>query len=354
MQTTKRQWIAAVPVAIALHAMIFAVMTLEPSTSGAKQAGVGGIEVSLGPAGGAPGGIAAPDNDLPETEDSEQQDPPKETTVEEQLPEVPPAEEEIVETTPLPAEAPIIEEVMAEDPVATEIPAVEPDIIEALSEPEQIPVPPEEPVLVVAEIDPPKVIEDTKPELAIEPVKPQPTPKLAQITPPKRPKPPEPEVKPEPSPTPAKQLIDAPVDKAPPLLNAPTETAALPPSDAGVGGKSGSQDQQNTGAGYDTQGGGIPGETTDYLATLQAWLEKHKVYPKRAKRRREEGTAMLYFVMDRKGNVINAELRESSGSKTLDKEVMRMIDRAQPLPKMPAAMTSAQLELVVPVQFYLR
>jgi len=93
----------------------------------------------------------------------------------------------------------------------------------------------------------------------------------------------------------------------------------------------------------------MPGATADYLAMLQAWLEKHKEYPRRAQRRRQEGTALLYFVMDREGRVIEYHLQQSSGHDLLDREVAAMIERAQP-----EEMDRARLELVVPVQFFLR
>ena len=52
--------------------------------------------------------------------------------------------------------------------------------------------------------------------------------------------------------------------------------------------------------------------------------------------------------------MITHRLQESSGHRLLDREVEDMIKRAQPLPKMPDDMEQAQLELVVPVQFFLR
>ena len=91
-----------------------------------------------------------------------------------------------------------------------------------------------------------------------------------------------------------------------------------------------------------------------YMAQLQAWLERHKEYPRRAKLRRQEGTVLLYFVMNREGRVLEYRIRQRSGHASLDRAVEEMIERAQPLPKMPQEMRQARLELVVPVQFFLR
>ncbi|WP_199930334.1 energy transducer TonB [Sedimenticola thiotaurini] len=90
------------------------------------------------------------------------------------------------------------------------------------------------------------------------------------------------------------------------------------------------------------------------MLILQSWLERHKEYPRRARRRHQQGVVMLYFVMNRQGQVLHYEIRKSSGYALLDREVSEMIKRAQPLPPMPATLTGSRLELVVPVEFALR
>jgi len=90
------------------------------------------------------------------------------------------------------------------------------------------------------------------------------------------------------------------------------------------------------------------------MTHLKAWLERHKRYPRGAQMRRQEGTALLHFVMDREGRILEYRLQESSGHATLDREVEAMLKRAEPLPTFPEEMQASQLELVVPVTFYLR
>lgn len=312
-------------------------MLLKSEDSGAKQSGLGGIEISLGPAGGAPGSVAAEETELPEAEDAQPEqavtpDVPVDKTVVEEPESDQPVEEvpEIAELLPDPEDS-------SPEPEPVQSVEVIPEIVELLLEPDNASPEPTEPILLVS---------DTQ---VIEPIA---EPKFAKIVPPKRPEPPKQEpvevTKPAPAPP-----VEAPLE-TPKNIQPVEQLAALPPSDAGVGGKSGTKDQQNTGSGDNTQGGGLAEANVDYLVTLQAWLEKHKEYPRRAKRRRQEGTAMLYFVMDRNGKVIEARIEESSGSRLLDTEVMKMIERAQPLPRMPEEMSMAKLELVVPVQFYLR
>jgi len=101
-------------------------------------------------------------------------------------------------------------------------------------------------------------------------------------------------------------------------------------------------------------GGGDPEARDSYMGRLRAWLERHKTYPRRAQRRRMEGTVLLYFMMDRTGRVLSYRLERSSGHAMLDEAVLDLIARAQPLPAMPASIPDRRLELVVPIRFELR
>ena len=83
-------------------------------------------------------------------------------------------------------------------------------------------------------------------------------------------------------------------------------------------------------------------------------LDQNKRYPQTSQRRRQQGTAMLQFTMDAAGNVLSFRLEKTSGYEALDEEVLAMIKRAEPLPKIPSDLGRDRLELVVPVQFALR
>jgi protein TonB len=99
---------------------------------------------------------------------------------------------------------------------------------------------------------------------------------------------------------------------------------------------------------------GRAGPPPDYLNTLRIWLERHKEYPRRAQLRGQEGTALLRFTIDERGRVLSHRIERGTGHPTLDREVEAMIRRADPLPAPPPEMRQDRLELVVPVQFYLR
>ena len=83
-------------------------------------------------------------------------------------------------------------------------------------------------------------------------------------------------------------------------------------------------------------------------------LERFKRYPAGAQFRREQGVVYLRFSMDRRGKVVAASIDKSSGADALDQETLALIRRAEPLPPPPAEMTGDPVELVVPIQFFLK
>jgi protein TonB len=90
------------------------------------------------------------------------------------------------------------------------------------------------------------------------------------------------------------------------------------------------------------------------MAQLQVWLHEHKEYPRGARNRRQEGTVLLAFVMDREGRVLEHRIRQGSGHRLLDEEVVALIRRANPLPPPPPEIPGNRISFVVPVQFFLR
>ena len=403
MRIGRRHWAIALSGALLAHVGVAVAVLWQPPEPGTISAGVGGIEISLGPAGGAPGSVAAlvTASDEAETATPEmvvEETPPEEltsATASEVLETVEPVEIEttadvVATETPPPQPAEVTAPAPTEVPVETvtvepiETPAVETaeapidNVPVALAElafqPEVTPPQPAEAAVIApaetvrvdemveaaerppsieeAQDAPPAPATETEPkqELLAHAVETPPTPKA-------KPRPPKPiRMQPAPAPdAPAPETTATPPPETVPAMDAPaTQVAAVAPSAPGAGGRAGTQASLNAGSADDTTGGGMPGQTADFMTQLQAWLEKHKEYPRRARMRRQEGTALLYFVMDRDGQVLRHRLEQSSGHDLLDREVIAMIERAQPLPKMPDTMGEPRLELVVPVQFFLR
>lgn len=84
-----------------------------------------------------------------------------------------------------------------------------------------------------------------------------------------------------------------------------------------------------------------------------ARLERVKRFPPAARSRREQGSTILRFRVNRQGRVLSSSIARSSGSAVLDREALATLARAQPLSPIPADRPD-QIELVVPVEFLLR
>ena len=91
-----------------------------------------------------------------------------------------------------------------------------------------------------------------------------------------------------------------------------------------------------------------PGSVASRATPLASWrdlvvarLQQAKRYPSGAEARREQGVVTLSFSVDRNGRVLSRSIARSSGHSALDQEVLAMVQRAQPLPPFPPAMTQA-------------
>lgn len=283
--------VLAIAVSACLH-IAAAAFFAAPERSGAKQAGLGAITVSLGPTGLTSGARETPpepalDVDRPATE------APQDVAPE-------PPVSELAEPMSQPAMADLNQTPPAEPDVATETRAlVEVAAVAASRSTARIPPRLAEPAEPTRAVEPRRTIQPTRPR----------QPDVA--TPPAF----------EPRPDPIEELR---------LPERPSRTAALAPGVAGSG------------------------AADSYYARIQTLLERQKRYPRRARLRGEEGVVLLRFVVDRSGEVSNIAIAESSGHELLDEEARRMVNSAQPLPVMPAEIREARIEIRVPVRFFLR
>ena len=90
-----------------------------------------------------------------------------------------------------------------------------------------------------------------------------------------------------------------------------------------------------------------------FLSRLLAQLNRFKRYPPDARKAHIQGVVMLHFVMDEAGHVTKAEIQKSSGRPALDNEALALLERAQPLPALPADFPTRSLDAVVPIEFSL-
>lgn len=393
MVITARHWTAALAVAGLAHAALASALLWRAPESGARAAGRGGIAVSLGPAGGAPGSlVAAAGEKVPveRADDDTASAAPEHATIHAaERSEADRAKPLDRLATATPAEAvPTVSDVARPPglakPAATKapLPAQTP-----AKEPVNKAIPAQERVAASTRMTAPSAQADAKPALqrtlASTIDKKLPTPEPADTWMPAASRPsdisareppqpaetaarrppraaagltaeaasPMPMAVPKPARTPDPSPRRAMPHPYPSRTPAKVGTTALAPAKAGSHGNAGIR--VNTGSGS-RSGGGAPGARIDYLTRIQAWLERHKRYPRHARLLRQEGTAVLHFVMDREGRLEDYRIRRSSGHELLDSAVRAMIERAQPLPKMPASLPQPRLEIVVPVEFLLR
>lgn len=100
------------------------------------------------------------------------------------------------------------------------------------------------------------------------------------------------------------------------------------------------------------------------VATVQAeqqWeglvlaaLERKKRYPAGAQWRGQEDTVQLKIVIDRAGKVLEAHVLQSKHFRVLDTEAEELARRASPLPAPPDSVPGDTIELVVPIEFFIR
>ena len=92
-----------------------------------------------------------------------------------------------------------------------------------------------------------------------------------------------------------------------------------------------------------------------WTTQIMELLDRNKRYPSDAHARREQGVALVFFSLDRHGQVIESRIVRSSGAAGLDQEAMALLRRAQPFPPWPAGdFVGDQVNLTVPIRFNLR
>lgn len=93
-----------------------------------------------------------------------------------------------------------------------------------------------------------------------------------------------------------------------------------------------------------------PTVAPSYQAMLSSWLESHKHYPEDARRRGEEGRAVLRFRLDRYGRVLDYSVVSSTGFADLDASLESMM-RGTLLPPFPPSMPQPEIEVSVAIRF---
>jgi periplasmic protein TonB len=98
-----------------------------------------------------------------------------------------------------------------------------------------------------------------------------------------------------------------------------------------------------------------PGQQSEGAETGRAsWLSEFIAHMRRfntysASGSKESGTVRVGVTIDRNGRLLSHRVVGSSGSSTLDRAALDIVQRAQPFPRFPASMSQAQMVEVIPL-----
>lgn len=90
-----------------------------------------------------------------------------------------------------------------------------------------------------------------------------------------------------------------------------------------------------------------------WQSALLGHLERHKRYPRKSRRKRQEATTYVRVKINRDGSVVDYSLEKPCAYEALNQETLALIARAQPLPPPPLDIAGDTIEFVVPVEFSL-
>jgi protein TonB len=95
-----------------------------------------------------------------------------------------------------------------------------------------------------------------------------------------------------------------------------------------------------------------PNAVPSWISALVARLERYKRYPADEQSQGELRLVRLAFSVDRSGGVHRPHILRGSGSSSLDRETLALVERAAPMPPPPPEITGAQIPIEVPIRYH--
>ncbi|MBS9435846.1 energy transducer TonB [Photorhabdus noenieputensis] len=122
-----------------------------------------------------------------------------------------------------------------------------------------------------------------------------------------------------------------------------SQLAGRDTADSQAGARQATTSQPMTGVGAD--------ELQSYQAALRREIEKHKRYPRRAKKMKQQGIVQVRFSLLDSGDLTNHQLVQSSGADELDRAALAAIQQARSVGLKPAGLPR---ELTLAIEFNLK
>ena len=100
--------------------------------------------------------------------------------------------------------------------------------------------------------------------------------------------------------------------------------------------------------------GGTGQAEVRYQDQVRAILNANRLYPRQARRLKQEGQAIIQLEITRDGEIKSHHFIQSTGHHILDQAVKDMVAQSNPLPKVPETIRAMPVKITVPVGFELK
>ncbi len=90
-----------------------------------------------------------------------------------------------------------------------------------------------------------------------------------------------------------------------------------------------------------------------YGRSVQQKIEQKKNYPRRAKRRQQQGVTKVGFTLNKNGVIANLRIVQSSGFSRLDNATLQAVKQVGRFPAFPAGITKQSIRYIIPVSYRL-
>lgn len=90
----------------------------------------------------------------------------------------------------------------------------------------------------------------------------------------------------------------------------------------------------------------------NWQALVKGKIINNKDFPADARQRNRTGVALVRFIVDAAGNLVNSQLVKTSGTLSLDREALAVLSRSSPFPPPPAEiLLQGRYQVTMPISF---